>query len=204
MRYSSLAAAAACASLASGHTIFVQLEADGTTHPVSQGVRTPSYDGPISDVSSNSLACNGPPNDQPKTTDAVLDVTAGSTVTALWRHALNSGFEDVMDRSPLGPTPAYLKKVEDAAGDLGSATAGEVNIQEDGLDNGLWGMSKAVENARKHGIQIPDCLPDGQYMQCAQINIFGGKATATPQTHGIPGIYEGSSPCLFGSPLEPQ
>ncbi|RYO80684.1 hypothetical protein DL764_009868 [Monosporascus ibericus] len=120
MRFSSLAAAAAaCAGLASGHAIFVQLEADGTTYPVSHCVRTPSYDGPISDVSSNSLACNGPPNDQPKATDAVLDVTAGSTVIAVWRHTLDSGPEDVMDSSHLGPTLAYLKKVEDATSDSG-------------------------------------------------------------------------------------
>ncbi|RYP40000.1 hypothetical protein DL767_001934 [Monosporascus sp. MG133] len=214
MRYSSLAAAAAaCAGLVSGHTIFVQLEADGTTHPVSHGVRTPSYDGPISDVSSNSLACNGPPNDQPKATDAVLDVTAGSTVTAVWRHTLDSGPEDVMDSSHLGPTLAYLKKVEDATSDSGVGD-GWFKIQEDGLNNGVWGTSKVIENAGKHEIQIPDCLPDGQYllraemialhaasspqgaqlyMECAQINISGGKATATPQTHSIPGIYKASS-----------
>ena len=118
MRYSFIAtAAAAYAGLASGHTIFVQLEVDGTTHPISHGVRTVMYDGPISDVSSNSLACNGPPNDAPKATDAVLDVKAGSTVNAIWRHTLDS--EDVMDPSHLGPTLAYLKKVDDATKDSG-------------------------------------------------------------------------------------
>lgn len=27
-------------------------------------------------------------------------------------------------------------------------------------------------------------------MECAQINIKGGKATKTPSTHSIPGIYK--------------
>lgn len=121
MRHSTIATAAtaACAGLTSGHTIFVQLEADGTTNPISQGVRTVTYDGPISDVSTDSLACNGPPNDTPKATDAVLEVKAGSTVNAIWRHTLDSGPEDVMDPSHLGPTIAYLKKVDDATSDSG-------------------------------------------------------------------------------------
>lgn len=119
MRHSIIATAAACAGLASGHTIFVQLEADGTTHAISEGVRTVSYDGPISDVTTDSLACNGAPNDTPKATDAVLDVTAGSTVNAIWRHTLDSGADDVMDPSHLGPTIAYLKKVDDATSDSG-------------------------------------------------------------------------------------
>ena len=129
MKHSFIAAtAAACASLASGHTIFVQLEVDGTAHPISHGVRTVSYDGPISDVSSNSLACNGPPNDAPKATDAVLDVKAGSKVNAIWRHTLDSGPGDVMDPSHLGPTLAYLKKVDDATKDPGVGNGWSVII----------------------------------------------------------------------------
>ncbi|RYO80683.1 hypothetical protein DL764_009867 [Monosporascus ibericus] len=41
------------------------------------------------------------------------------------------------------------------------------------------------------------------YMECAQINISGGKATTTPQTHSIPGIYMAISPYLSRDPLEP-
>ena len=46
----------AAASAASAHTIFVQLDAGGKTYPVSHGIRTPVYDGPITDVTSNCLA----------------------------------------------------------------------------------------------------------------------------------------------------
>ena len=113
-----LGLAASAASLASAHTIFVQLESGGTRHPVSYGVRTPSYDGPIQDVTSDSLACNGPPN--PTTpSDKIIDVQAGSTVTAVWRHTLTSGADDVMDASHKGPTLAYLKKVDSATSAAG-------------------------------------------------------------------------------------
>lgn len=118
MRTADILGLAASASLASAHTIFVQLESGGTTYPVSHGVRTPSYDGPIQDVTSNSLACNGPPNPT-MPTDKIIDVTAGSTVTAVWRHTLDSGPGDVMDASHKGPTLAYLKKVSSATSDSG-------------------------------------------------------------------------------------
>lgn len=108
----------ACASAATAHTIFTQLQAGGVTNPVSYGIRDPSYDGPIQDVTSNGLACNGGPN--PTTpSDKIITVTAGSEVKAIWRHTLTSGADDVMDASHLGPTIAYLKKVDNALTDSG-------------------------------------------------------------------------------------
>lgn len=108
----------AAASAASAHTIFLQLEADGVTNPVSYGIRTPTYDGPITDVTSNDLACNGGPNPTTPSSD-IISVTAGSTVRAIWRHTLTSGPDDVMDASHKGPTLAYMKKVDDALTDTG-------------------------------------------------------------------------------------
>lgn len=82
MKGITLLAAAASASVASAHTIFVQLDAGGKTYPVSHAIRTPTYDGPITDVSSNDLACNGGPN--PTTpSNEIITVTAGSTVKAV-------------------------------------------------------------------------------------------------------------------------
>ncbi|KAI0377197.1 carbohydrate-binding module family 1 protein [Hypomontagnella monticulosa] len=217
MRYSSLAVAAvAGAGLASGHTIFLQLEADGVTNPVGYGIRTPSYDGPITDVASNDVACNGGPN--PTTpSDKIINVKAGSTVNAIWRHTLTSGPGDVMDASHLGPTLAYLKKVDDAVSDKGYGS-GWFKIQHDGYSNGVWGTSKVINNQGKQPIKIPDCLPDGQYllraemialhgasssggaqlyMECAQINISGGSATKSPTTYSLPGIYKSNDPGIL-------
>lgn len=53
---------------------------------------------PITDVTSNYIACNGGPN--PTTaTSKVINVAAGSTVQATWRHTLTSGSDDVVDPS---------------------------------------------------------------------------------------------------------
>ncbi|KAF6823856.1 glycosyl hydrolase family 61 protein [Colletotrichum plurivorum] len=195
------------------HTIFVSLEADGVNSGVSEGVRTPEYDGPQTDVTSQYIACNGPPNPT-KPTDKVITVTAGSTVTAVWRHTLTSGPGDVMDASHKGPTLAYLKKVSDAKTDTGIG-AGWFKIQEDGLSSGVWGTERVINNQGRHTITIPKCIANGQYllraemialhgagsypgaqlyMECAQINVVGGTGAKSPSTASIPGIYKGTDP----------
>jgi hypothetical protein len=138
----------AAASAASAHTIFVQLNAGGTTYPVSHGIRTPTYDGPITDVTSNDLACNGGPNPTTPSSE-IITVTAGTTVKAIWRHTLTSGSGDVMDASHKGPTLAYLKKVSSATSDSGIG-GGWFKIQEDGYNNGQWGTSTVITNGGFH------------------------------------------------------
>ncbi|KAK3689888.1 glycosyl hydrolase family 61-domain-containing protein [Podospora appendiculata] len=206
----------AAASAASAHTIFVQLSAGGTTNPVSYGIRTPTYDGPITDVTSNDLACNGGPN--PTTPSAnIITVTAGSTVKAVWRHTLTSGADDIIDASHKGPTLAYLKKVDNALTDTGIG-GGWFKIQESGYSNGKWAVDTVIANGGLQYIDIPACLPNGQYllraemialhaagstagaqlyMECAQINVVGGSGTASPSTYSIPGIYKATDPGIL-------
>jgi hypothetical protein len=102
------------ATSASAHTIFVSLNGG----KVGDGVRVPTYDGPINDVSTNDIVCNGGPNPTAKTS-TVITVQAGSQATLLWRHTLQSGADDVIDPSHKGPVMAYLKKVTDAKSDTG-------------------------------------------------------------------------------------
>jgi len=52
-------------------------------------------------------------------------------------------------------------------------------IQEDGYSNGVWGTSKVINNAGKHPIKIPDCLPDGQYLLRAEMIAL--HAASSPQ-----------------------
>lgn len=198
----------AAAGLASAHTIFVSLEADGVNNGVSYGIRTPTYDGPQTDVTSEYLACNGDPNPV-SSSDKVIKVTAGSNVTAIWRHTLTSGADDVIDASHLGPTLAYLKKVDDATTAEGSGD-GWFKIQQDGLSNGVWGTTRVINNEGGQPIHIPECIEPGQYllraemialhaassypgaqlyMECAQIEVVGSTGAKTPQTYSIPGIY---------------
>ncbi|KAJ8110735.1 hypothetical protein OPT61_g6501 [Boeremia exigua] len=114
MKLSTPLVVAAAASSATAHTIFVSLN----NGAVGDGVRVPSYDGPITDVTSNDIVCNGGPN--PTTaTNTVITVQAGSQATLTWRHTLTSGPNDVIDASHKGPVMAYMKKVSDAKTDSG-------------------------------------------------------------------------------------
>lgn len=199
------------AGLAGAHTIFSSLEVDGVNSGVGNGVRVPSYNGPIQDVTSDSLACNGDPNPT-SPTDKVITVEAGSTVTAIWRYMLSttgSAPDDVMDSSHKGPTMAYLKKVSDATSDSGVGD-GWFKIQEDGLNNDVWGTEKVINGQGRHDIHIPECIAPGQYllraemlalhgagsypgaqfyMECAQINVVGGSGSKSPSTVSLPGAY---------------
>ncbi|KAB5539425.1 family 61 glycosyl hydrolase [Coniochaeta sp. 2T2.1] len=216
MKLTTVLAAVASVSTTSAHTIFVQLTANGKTNPVSYGIRTPSYDGPQTDVNSNNLACNGPPNPTTPSKDTI-QVTAGSDVTAVWRHTLTSGPNDVMDAGHKGPVMAYLKKVTDAKSDSGVG-GGWFKIQEEGLSNGKWGTDTVINNKGNHVIRIPECIANGQYllraemialhgarsvngaqlyMECAQLNITGGTGTGSPKTYSIPGIYKSNDPGLL-------
>ena len=53
------------------------------------------YPQPIQDVTSDSVACNGPPNDPLTSSSDVITVQAGSTIQGFWRHAEG----DVIDPS---------------------------------------------------------------------------------------------------------
>ncbi|KAK7751760.1 hypothetical protein SLS62_006245 [Diatrype stigma] len=198
MKFAGLFTVATLASVARGHTIFCQLKTDEEIYR------------------SNNLACNGPPN--PTTPSGeVIDVKAGSTVEAIWRHTLQSGPNDVMDPGHKGPVMAYLKKVSDATSDSGVGD-GWFKIQEEGFSNGIWGTDTVINNQGNQAIQIPECIEDGEYllraemialhgarstngaqlyMECAQIRITGGAGTKKAETSSIPGIYRSNDPGLL-------
>lgn len=201
------------AGAASAHTIFSSIEVDSINHGIGNGIRVPSYNGPIEDVTSDSIACNGPPNPT-EPTDLVIDVQAGSTVTAVWRYMLSttgSAPNDIMGSSHKGPISAYLKKVDDAASDSGVGD-GWFKIQEDGLDaGGEWATTKIINGEGRYEITIAECTESGNYLlraemlalhaassypgaqfhqECAQINVIDGAGTASPATVSLPGAYK--------------
>lgn len=209
----------AAAGLASAHTIFTSLEVGGVNSGTGQGVRVPTYNGPITDVTSNSMACNGNPNPT-SPTSKVITVQAGQDVTAIWRYMLSTtgtSPNDIMDSSHKGPTMAYLKKVNNATSDSGVG-GGWFKIQEDGLaegGKGLWGTEKVIQGQGRQRIRIPQCIAPGQYllraemlalhgagspggaqfyMECAQINVVGGTGTKSPSTVSFPGAYKANDP----------
>ncbi|EPE27226.1 hypothetical protein GLAREA_03141 [Glarea lozoyensis ATCC 20868] len=205
--------------VASSHTIFTQLTAGGVTNGIGVGIRIPSYDGPITNVNSNDIACNGGPN--PTTPSSkIIDVQAGSTVKARWRHTQQSGSNDIIDAGHSGPVMAYLKKVSNAATDPGYG-GGWFKISEAGLINAAskqWAVNDLIKNLGEQSIPIPSCIASGQYllraelialhgagssggaqfyMECAQINITGGTGAKSPATVSLPGAYKANDPGIL-------
>lgn len=164
------------------------------------------------------MICNGGPNPLLKVSKEVINVTAGDTVTTEWHRTLDgpnpSDKSDPIDPGHLGPTIAYLARVDSA---LTTSVKGLkwFKIWEDGMDkNKKWGMTRMYENKGKYSFKIPQCIPNGQYllraevialhsagnypgaqfyMECAQLNVAGG-GNKQPPTVSFPGAYKGSDP----------
>lgn len=207
-------ALSALAAVASGHSTFQRIVAGGTTYGLGVGIRLPAYNGPINDVLSNDIACNGGPN--PTTPSSqIINVVAGETVQAVWRHSANL----VIDASHKGPVMAYLKKVDNALTDTGIG-GGWFKIEEAGFNaaTNTWAVDDLIAADGYQKIRIPSCIPNGQYllraelvalhgagssqgaqfyMECAQINVTGGSGTGTPSTVSLPGAYSPTDPGIL-------
>ncbi|EJF60005.1 glycoside hydrolase family 61 protein [Dichomitus squalens LYAD-421 SS1] len=212
--------AALFAGTASAHTIFQKLYVNGADQGELTGIRAPDYDGPITDVTSNDIICNGGvnPYHQP-VSQAVINVPAGATVTAEWHHVLNQtagDSADPIDSSHKGPVISYLAKVPDATQSTVTGLQW-FKIYEDGLtaSTGQWAVDRLIANKGKVSFTIPSCIESGQYllrheiialhgassypgaqfyMECAQLNIVGGSGAKSPATVSFPGAYKGSDP----------
>ena len=103
--YLTLLALALAASTASAHTIFQQIGINGAMQARHDFMRLPHYDGPIEDVTSSALACNGGPNPLLKISNNVAAVQAGDSITLQWGHTLDSDFNSgmIIDASHNGP-----------------------------------------------------------------------------------------------------
>ncbi|KAI0751843.1 glycoside hydrolase family 61 protein [Daedaleopsis nitida] len=219
-KLAAVATVAILAGSASAHTIFQKLYVNGVDQGELTGIRAPDYDGPIQDVTSNDIICNGGinPYHTPIST-AVIDVPAGATVTAEWHHTLNqtpNDPADPIDSSHKGPVISYLAKIPDA-------TQSDVTglkwfkIQQDGYtpSTNTWAVDRLIQNKGKVSFTIPSCIESGQYllrheiialhaasnypgaqfyMECAQINVTGGSGSKTPATVSFPGAYQGTDP----------
>lgn len=216
--YLALTALISLVTSVAAHTIFQEVHVNGVSQGHTVGIRVPEYDGPISDVNSNDIICNGGINPYRKPVSTkIIDVPAGARVTAEWHHTLRGAEpnnpSDPIDPSHKGPVMVYLAQVP-------SATQTSVTglkwfkIYHDGLEGGVWGVDKLIRNKGKMDFTIPTCIPSGEYlmrvelialhgaqgypgaqfyMECAQIRISGG-GNVSPPTVSFPGAYKGTDP----------
>ncbi|KAG9018747.1 hypothetical protein FRB90_010054 [Tulasnella sp. 427] len=218
----SLAILALSVAAAQAHSIFQRVWVNGVDQGLVHGIRYPTYNGPVSDVTTNDIICNGGVNPlhTPLPTD-IITIPAGATVGAEWHHGLNNftGLDtsdpaDPIDSSHKGPIMAYLAKVDSA---LTADVTGLkwFKIWEDGLhSDGTWAVDSMISAKGLVSFTIPTCIPPGNYllrvelialhgastypgaqfyMECAQINVTGG-GSASPATVSFPGAYKGTDP----------
>nr|QYF11365.1 LPMO9A [Pleurotus djamor] len=220
MKSLSIASLGFLVSGALAHTIFQELHVNGVSQGHKVGIRVPSYDGPIENVASNDIICNGGINPyyQPMS-QVIIDVPAGGDVTAEFHHTLSganpSDSSDPIDPTHKGPILAYLAKVDSA---LQSDVTGLdwFKIYEDGYGPGTeWAVDRLIANDGLVTFKIPDCIPSGEYllrvelialhgagsypgaqfyMSCAQIRVTGGGSAVPGPIAHFPGAYSGTDP----------
>ncbi|KAF8755251.1 hydrolase family 61 [Rhizoctonia solani] len=176
---------------AAAHTIFQELYVNGVSAGHLKGIRHPTFNGPITDVTSNDVI-------------TIINVPAGATITHEWHHSLK-GPEPSNPMILLVPAiwvllwakKVYLAKVPDAT--------------QESVTGLKW--FKIAEDGKASAV-IPKCIPSGNYflraeivalhgastypgaqfyMGCAQINVTGG-GNASPATVSFPGTYSGTDP----------
>ncbi|KAF9468474.1 glycosyl hydrolase family 61-domain-containing protein [Collybia nuda] len=207
----------AVVKLAHARTVFSGVSVNGVDQGHAVGVRVPSTNAPITDITSPNIICN---TDyiQP-VSKTIINVPAGGQVTAQFHHT-SAGYigkdpADPLDPTNKGPVIAYLAAVP-------SATQTTVTglkwfkIFESGynLTTHQWGSDVLFINKGNATFTIPSCIKPGQYllraesialqsassypgaqfyMSCAQLSITGSGST-NPATVSFPGAYEPTDP----------
>ncbi|KAG8889716.1 hypothetical protein FRB98_003008 [Tulasnella sp. 332] len=215
MLFSTLATACFIAT-ASAHATFQDFWING----VDQGdccVRLPLSNSPVTDVTSDDLACNV----DATPTSGVCTVPAGSSVTVEMHQQPGdrSCADEAIGGDHYGPMQVYLAKVADATSAVGSSQSW-FKIAEIGLPSSnpdYWGTEVLNDNCGHYTVTIPTDIASGNYllraevialhvassvggaqfyMSCYQINITGG-GSSTPAGVSIPGAYSATDPGIL-------
>ncbi|KAF5360689.1 hypothetical protein D9756_004861 [Leucocoprinus leucothites] len=222
----SIAIPSLISTLAAGvaaRTVFSAVSVGGAYQGQGVGVRVPSTNTPVTDITSSSIACNAGVSP----TSDVIHVAAGSQVTAHF-HRLPTGYNgpdpsDPLDPTNKGPAIAYLAAVD-------SATQSDVSglkwfkIWQDGYDTTThaWGSDHLFNNGGNATFTIPSCIASGDYllrvesialqsatrypgaqfyMSCAQLSVTqdSTKQAKQPNTVSLPGAYKSTDPGIVTS-----
>ncbi|KAH8894484.1 hypothetical protein GQ53DRAFT_744672 [Thozetella sp. PMI_491] len=202
------------------HATFQQLWVDG----VDQGstcARLPLSNSPVTDVTSDDMACNAG-------TSAVTSkcaVTAGSTVTVEMHQQPNdrSCSNEAIGGAHYGPVLVYMSAVSDSASAVGSDSAWFKVFEDTWASGGAsgsenpWGTKDLNTCCGKMDVLIPKDIAPGDYllraeaialhaagssggaqmyMTCYQITVTGS-GSASPDTVSIPGAYAASDPGIL-------
>ncbi|KAI0595187.1 glycoside hydrolase family 61 protein [Biscogniauxia sp. FL1348] len=216
----SLVAVLAFTLSVNGHCIFQEVSVNGQKQGSLVGLRAPSDNNPVYDVTSQDIICQR----QGTTSNKVINVSPGDEIGAFFGHVIGGAQfandpDNPIAKSHKGPVTAWLAKVDDAAS--ASKTGLKwFKIWEDTFDTSTkqWGVDNMIANQGWVKFDMPQCIAPGDYlmrveilalhsarlnmqaqfyMSCAQLKI-GGSGTFSPtQTFSFPGAYQQSDPSIL-------
>lgn len=203
-----------------GHATWQELWVDGVDKG-STCARLPTSNSPITDVTSNDIACNA--GTSPAA--AKCAVNAGSTVTVEMHQQPNdrSCANEAIGGAHYGPVQVYMAKVSDASTAVGASSGWFkvfadtwANTGSSGSDD-AWGTKDLNTCCGKMNVKIPTDIAPGDYLlraealalhaaagtggaqfyvTCYQITVTGS-GTASPSTVKLPGAYAASNPGIL-------
>ncbi|OTB03694.1 glycoside hydrolase family 61 protein [Hypoxylon sp. CI-4A] len=215
----SLIAAAAFALTAEAHCIFQEVSVNGQKQGSLVGLRAPSDNNPVYDVTSQDIICQK----QGTTSDKVISVAPGDKLGAYFGHVIGgqqfaNDPDNPIAKSHKGPVTAWLAKVDNAA------TASKTGLKwfkvwEDTFDTSSkqWGVDNMISQQGWVNFDLPQCIAPGDYlmrveilalhsarmangaqfyMSCAQIKVSGSGSFTPSQTVSFPGAYEKNDPSI--------
>lgn len=180
------------------------------------GLRAPSTNNPVQDVTSPSIVCGAGGT----TSSTIVNVAPGDKIGA-WAQHIIGGPQGANDKdnpiaaSHKGPVMAYLAKVDNAA--TSSQTGLKwFKVAQDVFDTSSkkWGVDDLIANNGWAYFNMPTCVPPGEYLlrfeiialhsatnigqaqfytSCAQINV-SGSGSGSFSTVSFPGAYTATDP----------
>ncbi|EGX52397.1 hypothetical protein TWF173_005390 [Orbilia oligospora] len=219
MKVSVIAAAAVgLVASANAHAIMQRVSVNGADKGLLTGIRAPSNNNPVGDVSSQDIICGA----SGSTSSSIIDVAPGDRLGFQWQHVIggpqgSNDPDNPIAASHKGPIQLYLAKVDNAAS---ASKTGQkwFKVASEGLSGGKWGVDTMIQNNGWWYANLPTCLAPGDYLaraelialhsayssqgvqfytSCAQIRVSGSGGWTGSGFLSFPGSYSQSDPGIL-------
>ncbi|KAI0155227.1 glycoside hydrolase family 61 protein [Xylariaceae sp. FL1272] len=212
--------ALALASSIEAHCIFQEVTVNDQKQGSLVGLRAPSDNNPVYDVTSQDIICQK----QGTTSSQIINVAPGDNIGAYFGHVIGGAQfandpDNPIAKSHKGPITAWLAKVDNAASSSKTGLKW-FKIWEETFNpsSKQWGVDTMIANGGTVKFQMPQCIAPGDYlmrveilalhsakasmgaqfyMSCAQLKISGSGTFTPSQTFSFPGAYQQNDPSIL-------
>ncbi|KAK6532397.1 hypothetical protein TWF281_006586 [Arthrobotrys megalospora] len=218
MKVSVIATAVGLAASVNAHAIMQNVSVNGADKGLLTGIRAPSNNNPVGDVSSQDIICGA----SGSTSSSVISVAPGDRLGFKWQHVIggpqgSNDPDNPIASSHKGPIQLYLAKVDNAAS---ASKTGQkwFKVASEGLSGGKWGVDTMIQNGGWWYANLPTCLAPGDYLaraelialhsayssqgvqfytSCAQLRVSGSGSWTGSNFLSFPGSYSQSDPGIL-------